>query len=133
MKTKSNLAVLAASLVAISTPARADSPGIAALLQHPIIDSNLPLAEVRGCGMMAAVDLRGADGAALEPRRRTGYRVYLEAVRRGVLLRPIGDTLYLFPPLTVEPADVDQMVAVLEASVEAVVEAGAGSGGRATP
>jgi adenosylmethionine-8-amino-7-oxononanoate aminotransferase len=81
---------------------------------------DLPFAGVRGCGMMAAVDLRGPGAAALDPARRTGYRVYREAVRRGVLLRPIGDTMYLFPPLTVEAADVREMVAVLEASVEAV-------------
>jgi adenosylmethionine-8-amino-7-oxononanoate aminotransferase len=81
---------------------------------------DLPLAGVRGCGMMAAVDLRGPGGAPLDPARRTGYRVYREAVRRGVLLRPIGDTMYLFPSLLVEPADVREMVAVLEASVESV-------------
>ncbi|HVU51428.1 MAG TPA: aminotransferase class III-fold pyridoxal phosphate-dependent enzyme [Polyangia bacterium] len=81
---------------------------------------DLPLGGVRGCGMMAALDLRGPGGAPLEPARRTGYRVYREAVRRGVLLRPIGDTMYLFPPLVVDPADVREMVAVLEASVEAV-------------
>jgi adenosylmethionine-8-amino-7-oxononanoate aminotransferase len=77
----------------------------------------LPLAGVRGCGMMAAVDLRGPGAAQIDPARRTGYRVYREAVRRGVLLRPIGDTIYLFPPLNVEPADVREMVDVLAASV----------------
>ena len=81
---------------------------------------DLPFASPRGCGMVAAVDLRGPGGAPLDPRRRTGYRVYREAVRRGALLRPIGDTMYLFPPLTIEPADLEQIVAVLEASVEAV-------------
>jgi adenosylmethionine-8-amino-7-oxononanoate aminotransferase len=85
---------------------------------------DLPLAGVRGCGMMAAVDLRGPGGAPLDPARRTGYRVYREAVRRGVLLRPIGDTMYLFPPLLVEPRDVAEMAAVLEASVAAVAAAG---------
>jgi adenosylmethionine-8-amino-7-oxononanoate aminotransferase len=83
----------------------------------------LGLEGVRGCGMTAAVDLRGPGSAALDPARRTGYRVYREAVRRGVLLRPIGDTMYLFPPLTVEPADVREMVEVLGASVEAVAAA----------
>ncbi len=57
------------------------------------------LRDVRGCGMMAAVDIRDWSGAPLDPKRRTGYQVYREAVRRGALLRPIGDTLYLFPPL----------------------------------
>ena len=84
---------------------------------------DLPLAGARGCGMMAAVDLRGAGGAALDADRRTGYRVYREAVQRGVLLRPIGDTMYLFPPLTVEADDVRRMVTVLEESVSVVAAA----------
>jgi adenosylmethionine-8-amino-7-oxononanoate aminotransferase len=75
---------------------------------------------VRGCGMMAAVDLRARDGAPLDPRRRTGYRVYREAVRRGALLRPLGDTLYLFPPLTTTPAEIDEMAAILADSIDAV-------------
>jgi len=79
------------------------------------------LANVRGCGMVAAVDLRAADGRPLDPGRRTGYRVYREAVRRGALLRPLGDTLYLFPPLNTPASDLDQMMGVLTASVDAVV------------
>ena len=63
----------------------------------------------------------GADGQALDPRRRSGYRVYREAVRRGALLRPIGDTLYLFPPLTTTPAEIDEMAAILADSLDAVV------------
>ena len=77
--------------------------------------------DVRSCGMVAAVDLRAADGRALDSRRRTGYAVYREAVRRGALLRPLGDTMYLFPPLTVTTADIDEMVAILAASAEAVL------------
>jgi adenosylmethionine-8-amino-7-oxononanoate aminotransferase len=82
---------------------------------------DLGLVGVRGCGMMAAVDLRRGDGSAREPGRRTGYRVYREAVARGVLLRPIGDTMYLFPPLNVGAGDVAEMLGALEASVAAVV------------
>jgi adenosylmethionine-8-amino-7-oxononanoate aminotransferase len=81
----------------------------------------LGLRDVRGCGMMAAGDLRRVDGSPHPAARRTGYRVYREAVARGVLLRPIGDTMYLFPPLTVTHEEIAQMLAVLEASVAAVV------------
>jgi adenosylmethionine-8-amino-7-oxononanoate aminotransferase len=70
--------------------------------------------------MMAAVNLRARDGAPLDRRRRTGYRVYREAVRRGALLRPLGDTLYLFPPLTTTPAEIGEMAAILADSVDAV-------------
>ncbi len=83
------------------------------------------LRDVRGCGMMAAVDLRAADGAPLDPKRRTGYRVYREAVRRGALLRPIGDTLYLFPPLTVTPAEIAEMAGIMADSLDAVMGGGA--------
>jgi adenosylmethionine-8-amino-7-oxononanoate aminotransferase len=102
----------------------AQGPGLyAALADLAARRPDLSLTGVRGCGMMAALDLRGAGGAPLDPARRTGYRVYREAVRRGVLLRPIGDTMYLFPPLNVQAADVREMVAVLEASVDAVARA----------
>jgi adenosylmethionine-8-amino-7-oxononanoate aminotransferase len=79
------------------------------------------LRDVRGCGMMAAVDLRGRDGAPLPAADRTGYRVYREAVRRGALLRPLGDTLYLFPPLTTTPGEIAEMAAILGDSLDAVV------------
>lgn len=82
---------------------------------------------VRACGMMAAADIRGPDGEGLDPRLRTGYRVYQEAVRRGALLRPIGDTMYLFPPLTTSAGEIDEMAAILGASLDAVVGPRAGA------
>ena len=75
---------------------------------------------LRACGMVAAVDLVGAGGAPLDPRRRTGYRVYQEAVRRGALLRPLGDTMYLFPPLTVTETEIDELASILGASIDTV-------------
>ena len=79
------------------------------------------LRDVRGLGMVAAVDLRARDGTALDPRARTGYRVLQEAVRRGALLRPLGDTMYLFPPLTMGEADISAMLQILGESIDAVL------------
>lgn len=70
----------------------------------------------RAVGMFAAIDIQGR-----EPRERTGYRVYREAVRRGALLRPMGDTMYLFPPLTTAPDDIAAMCTVLGESLDAVL------------
>jgi adenosylmethionine-8-amino-7-oxononanoate aminotransferase len=81
---------------------------------------------VRGCGMMAAVDIRDPAGQPLDAHRRTGYQVYREAVRRGALLRPLGDTMYLFPPLTTTPDEIDEMAAILADSLDAVVGSGSG-------
>jgi adenosylmethionine-8-amino-7-oxononanoate aminotransferase len=78
------------------------------------------LRNVRGCGMVSAVDIRNSDGGPLDPRRRTGWHVYREAVRLGALLRPLGDTMYLFPPLTATEAEIDQIAAILGQSLDAV-------------
>ncbi len=74
----------------------------------------------RGCGMMAAADLARRDGTPFPAAERTGYRVYRAAVRRGALLRNLGDTLYLFPPLITDAATVDRLHGILADSVREV-------------
>lgn len=79
------------------------------------------LTNPRGLGFVAAVDLVGPGGAQLAPADRTGYRVYQAAVERGALLRNLGDTMYLFPPLIASESELDQMVQILGEAVEAVL------------
>jgi adenosylmethionine-8-amino-7-oxononanoate aminotransferase len=79
------------------------------------------LCHLRSAGLVAAVDLRSRAGQPLDPGLRTGQRVYREAMRRGALLRPLGDTMYLFPPLNTAADDLRAMVAVLAESVDAVL------------
>jgi adenosylmethionine-8-amino-7-oxononanoate aminotransferase len=99
----------------------ASGPRLRAALEAVARARRPAFGEVRGCGMVAAVELRGRDGGPLDPGRRTGYAVYREAVRRGALLRPLGDTMYLFPPLTVTAGEIDEMAAILGDSVDAVL------------
>src|SRR3712207_7347837 len=72
--------------------------------------------------MMAAIDLARPDGRPFDPKLRTGRRVYRQAVIRGALLRPLGDTMYLFPPLDTPAEDLRAMVAILGESIDAVPE-----------
>lgn len=71
------------------------------------------LGAVRGLGMMAAVDVLSPGGGALPKASRTGWRIAQRAVARGALLRPLGDTLYLLPPLNTAPADLELMIGIL--------------------
>ena len=99
-------------------------PARAALLGETLTEAARQRPYLRGtraAGVMAAVDLCTRDGQPLDPRRRTGYRVYAEALQRGALLRPLADTMYLFPPLNTDPADLQDIVAVLLESVDAVM------------
>jgi len=52
---------------------------------------------------------------------RWGRRVCAGAVRRGVLLRPLGDVVVVMPPLTTTVAEIDRVVDVLAEAVDEVV------------
>ena len=79
------------------------------------------LHHVRGIGMVAAVDIRQRDGSPLDWKKRTGYRVFQHATERGALLRPLGDTMYLFPPLNTSRADITAMISVLADALDHVM------------
>ena len=73
------------------------------------------VAAIRGCGLMAGVEL---DAALLGPR--AGRRVCAEAVERSVLLRPLGDVVVLMPILTSTAPEIDRIVTVLSDAIAAV-------------
>ena len=82
------------------------------------------LRQVRGCGMMAAADLTQANGQSWPRERRMGLRVFRAAIRRGALLRNLGDTVYLLPPLIADAPLIAQLLSITEAAVaEATAEA----------
>ena len=73
---------------------------------------------VRSLGMIAAADLApSGDGGYLG---NTGWKVYEEARKRGAYLRPLGDTVYVTPPLTISEGDLDALLGILEESIRAV-------------
>jgi adenosylmethionine---8-amino-7-oxononanoate aminotransferase len=90
----------------------------AATLRRLVDDRIAPLhqvADTRLCGLMAGVELAPpADGL------RWGRRVCAAAVRRGVLLRPLGDVVVLMPPLTTTDAEVERIVDTLAAAIAEV-------------
>ena len=76
------------------------------------------VAAVRQRGLMVGVELRPP-----RPGLRWGRRVCAGAVRRGVLLRPLGDTVVVMPPLTVTADEIDRIVTTLaEALAEVAAE-----------
>ncbi len=91
---------------------------LAPLAEHPHV------AEVRQSGLIAAVELV-ADKAARAPfpaGERRGLRVYLHALKHGVLLRPLGDVIYFMPPYVITPDEIDHMVRVAATAIAAATE-----------
>lgn len=74
------------------------------------------VAEVRGRGLMVGIDL-----GEHEPSLRMGHRVTLEARKRGAIVRPLGDTVVLMPPLAISHADLVRLVEITAESITAAV------------
>lgn len=75
--------------------------------------------EIRRIGLVNAVELvkdrrtkEGFPGA-----ERVGYTVYKNALKKGLLLRPLGDVLYFNPPLAISEDEADRAVALCAASI----------------
>jgi adenosylmethionine---8-amino-7-oxononanoate aminotransferase len=84
--------------------------------------------EVRQRGLMVGIDLGEHD-----PELRLGHRVVLEARRRGVIVRPLGDVIVLMPPLSISKRDLRRLVEVVGQSIRAaypVAELDSGAKGR---
>ena len=84
--------------------------------------------EVRQRGLMVGIDLGQHD-----PDLRLGHRVVLEARRRGVIVRPLGDVIVLMPPLSISKQDLKRLIKVVAQSIRAaypVAEFDSGAKGR---
>ena len=77
-----------------------------------INDKFLPLknvGEVRHIGLINAIEIVKDKGTKqpFDSRLRLGYQIYKKALKRGVLLRPLGDVIYFNPPLVIQKEDMD--------------------------
>jgi adenosylmethionine-8-amino-7-oxononanoate aminotransferase len=50
-----------------------------------------------------------------------GWRVYEAALRRGLYLRPLGNVVYVAPPLNIEDHDLQELLGKVREAIEEVV------------
>jgi len=71
------------------------------------------LDHIRSIGAWVAGDLK------CPASHRLGYQVYQEALGRGALLRPLGNTIYWLPPLTTDHSTIGKLAEITLDSIEA--------------
>src|SRR5262249_37729819 len=94
---------------------KAKAPLLRAALER--VAAHPRVTRVRTIGMLGAADLRTTSqgaGGYLDP---VGWRMYEEALRRGAYLRPLGNTVYVAPPLTIVLQDLEQLLEIFERSI----------------
>src|SRR5688500_10972853 len=76
--------------------------------------------EVRRCGFMVGIELAGFPVEA-----RMGHQVTLAARRLGAIVRPLGDTVVLMPPLAIVESQLRRLVEITAAAIAVATRASA--------
>jgi len=68
--------------------------------------------DIRQRGFMVGIELSGFDLA-----ERMGHQVTLLAREHGAIIRPLGDTVVLMPPLSISPAELTALVTITAGAI----------------
>ena len=65
--------------------------------------------DIRDIGLVNAIELvkDTKTKTPFDSKLRLGYQIYKKALKKGVLLRPLGDVIYFNPPLIIDENDMD--------------------------
>ena len=72
------------------------------------------VSDVRQWGYMVGIELVQDKSSAknYRPEERIGHKVILEARKRGVMIRPLGDVIILMPPLSISDGELTALLDV---------------------
>lgn len=85
---------------------------------HPYIG------EYRQIGMIGALEfVKDRDSKELFPsEERAGYEIYKIALKKGALLRPLGNVIYFMPPYIITKEEIDKMLEICKESIDEYID-----------
>ena len=111
----------AAALANLNLMKQRDMPGLWAGIEAihrdrmKALESHPAISDRRICGTVAAVEIKDTTSNYLSPM---GPRMYRHALKNGVLLRPLGNVLYIMPPYGTSSEDLHRIWDVFESCIE---------------
>lgn len=81
------------------------------------------IGEIRSLGLINAMELVNCKDTkeSFLAEKRVGYEIYKEAIKKGLILRPLGNVLYFNPPLNTERYTYDKAIEICKDSIEKVL------------
>lgn len=88
-----------------------------------VLGSHKNVGEIRHIGLINAIELveNKDTKEPFLPRRRVGWHIFRNALELGLVLRPMGDVLYMNPPLTIERDDMEKAISLCHDAIVAVL------------
>jgi adenosylmethionine-8-amino-7-oxononanoate aminotransferase len=96
----------------INAIARHHTERLRRLAAHPSVD------ETRQIGTISAIELKAPDPGYFSELKPRLYKFFLE---QGVLLRPLGNVIYILPPYVITGKELDYVYDVIEMGIEKVI------------
>jgi len=93
----------------ITEIARINSERLAQFKQFPMVS------DIRQIGTIGAIELRAEDAGYLSAMRPKLYRFFLE---HGVLLRPLGNVVYVLPPYVISADELNHVYDVIQEAIQ---------------
>ncbi|MCM8543014.1 MAG: adenosylmethionine--8-amino-7-oxononanoate transaminase [Lentisphaeraceae bacterium] len=90
-------------------------------LFEEIAESTGALKNIRCQGFVVAAELTDKNGRGFDSNQRVGFKIYKESMKRGLLMRPLGNTLYFLPPLNTQEEILKRASAIAVESIRSVL------------
>jgi adenosylmethionine-8-amino-7-oxononanoate transaminase len=74
--------------------------------------------DIRNIGLIGAIELKDN----LLPNVRIGREIYNLALKKGVFMRPIGNSVYFMPPYIITNEEINKMLDVCKESIEELLK-----------
>lgn len=80
--------------------------------------------EIRQCGMIAGIELvlNKINKKQYDWEQRVGMNVCFEARKHGIFLRPLGNVIVIFPPLSISYDEIDFLMNGLDKSIRTITD-----------
>ncbi|WP_352400747.1 adenosylmethionine--8-amino-7-oxononanoate transaminase [Anaerotignum sp.] len=87
---------------------------------HTTLENHKHIGEIRSIGLIHALELveNKDTKKPFNPDLRVGYQIYKEGLKRGLILRPLGDVLYFNPPLNITPLELDKAIEITKEAID---------------
>ncbi len=88
------------------------------------LNDHLHVSEVRQQGMILAIEMvkNKTTREAYPWQQRRGLKVYEHALKKGVLLRPLGNVIYLMPPYVITESEIKYVIKIAEEGIDIATE-----------
>lgn len=89
------------------------------------IFSNLDyIGDIRSIGLINAIQIvKNKEKKETFPaENRTGYQIYKRALKRGLLLRPLGDVIYFNPPLNITKEEINSVISIASEVIKETID-----------